>query len=155
MANKFVEGLLGGYIGYKQGQDRRKREDRQNALYDAMMSQYGKKSGGSDAAKPADTPKPATSSNTSYGKTSEPATVTPVDSGSDVVVRPLSTDPLPAGEPLEFANGGMVKPMPKQHDRFGWQKQSFKKGTLSPEEEMAAHMLVIEASLKKSKGRRK
>ncbi len=30
-----------------------------------------------------------------------------------------------------FANGGMIGEMPKQYDRFGWQRQSFKKGTPS------------------------
>jgi len=29
------------------------------------------------------------------------------------------------------ANGGMIGELPRQYDRFGWQRQSFKKGTPS------------------------
>lgn len=138
MANKFLEGLLGGYVGYKQGEERRKREDRQDALYGAIVGNMKGNKSKTPGAGAGTGPEPTTS-NTDFGKTFEQS---PYDyEGADAI----------GGDAM--ANGGMVKPMPKQHDRFGWQKQSFKKGTLSPEEEMAAHMLVIEASLKK--GRRK
>jgi hypothetical protein len=150
MSKKLIEGLLGGYIGYKQGQDRRKRQDRQDALYDAIIGNMPKKKGNTDVG-PGNPVVSQGGSDTNYGKSSS-AEVSPV-ANSDVEVRPYSPDPLPDGETLDYAHGGMVKPMPQQYDRFSWQRQNFKKGKLSPEEEMAAHMLVIEASMKKGRGK--
>lgn len=100
----FAAGLLGGYIGYKQQKEAQaeRKEDRE-----MMQAILGKK-------------KDETVT------TAKTAMVEGAAAGDAV-----STE-TPDNEVFRgFASGGMVGELPKQYDRFGWQRQSFKKGTPS------------------------
>jgi hypothetical protein len=103
-------GLLGGYVGYKQEQERREDRKLDREMYQTLL---GKKK---DAAAPV----------------AAPAATNAMAEGA------AEADRIDEENPVEgfsvgagMANGGMVGEMPKHYDRFMWQKQSFKKGTPS------------------------
>lgn len=100
-------GLLGGYVGYKQEQERREDRKLDREMYNAVL---GKR-------KQDDMSKPAAS----------PAATNAVMAGAQEADQIMAEDEGVRG----FANGGMIGEMPKHYDRFMWQKQSFKKGTPS------------------------
>lgn len=109
----FAAGLLGGYVGYKQAQEDRAEREADREMRKAI---YGKKDD------KAETPA---------------APVNPVSPGKAVMAEGAAAgDAVSMQNPQDeeirgFVNGGMVGEMPKQYDRFGWQRQSFKKGTPS------------------------
>jgi|LauGreDrversion4_2_1035121.scaffolds.fasta_scaffold323976_3 hypothetical protein len=98
-------GLLGGYVGYKQEQERREDRKLDREMYQSLL---GKKK---DAAAPV----------------AAPAATNAMAEGAQAADEIMAEDEGVRG----FANGGMVGEMPKHYDRFMWQKQSFKKGTPS------------------------
>lgn len=112
----FAAGLLGGYVGYKQQKEAQaeRKEDRE-----MMQAILGKKK---DEAAPA--AKAAMVEGAAAGDAVSGAT----GKGADMIGRVGPINPI---EEQAMANGGMVGEMPKQYDRFGWQRQSFKKGTPS------------------------
>ena len=116
-AGNFAAGLLGGYVGYKQ---QKEAQEERKADREMMQSILGKKKDDAttDVAKNAMVQGAATADavSVSGGK------------GADVLGNVGVKNPL---EDQAMANGGMIGEMPKQYDRFGWQRQSFKKGTPS------------------------
>lgn len=100
----FAAGLLGGYVGYKQ---QKEAQEERKADREMMQAILGKKK---DEAAPA----------------AKAAMVEGAAAGDAVSMQNPQDEEVRA-----FANGGMVGELPKQYDRFGWQRQSFKKGTPS------------------------
>lgn len=101
----FAAGLLGGYVGYKQ---QKEAQEERKADREMMQAILGKKK--DDGA-----------------STAKTAMVEGAAAGDAVSVPPVNKEEeIPAA-----ANGGMVGELPRQYDRFGWQRQSFKKGTPS------------------------
>ena len=101
-------GLLGGYVGYKQEQERREDRKLDRELYQSVLGKRKQE----NMAKPE----------------AAPAATNAVMAGAAEADR-IDEENLPVGP--RMANGGMVGEMPKHYDRFMWQKQSFKKGTPS------------------------
>lgn len=100
-------GLLGGYVGYKQEQERREDRKLDRELYQSVLGKRKQE----NMAKPE----------------AAPAATNAVMAGAQEADQIMAEDEAVRG----FANGGMVGEMPKHYDRFMWQKQSFKKGTPS------------------------
>lgn len=114
-------GLLGGYVGYKQQKEAReeRKEDRE-----MMQAILGKKKDDDTAS--------TTAKNAMVSGAAAGDAVSSLSS-SDVANRAAQSGFVssPEDEVVGAANGGMVGELPKQYDRFGWQRQSFKKGTPS------------------------
>lgn len=115
-----ASGLLGGYVAYKQGQERRQDRKDSKAMNAAVMKMLG----GNKEEKPAPAAKPNTPVN------AEPVVAT--DNGgsmSKVEVNPVPTpvvEVVPVDPERKMRMGGMVGSLPSS-DRFSWQRQSFKK----------------------------
>lgn len=115
----FAAGLLGGYVGYKQ---QKEAQEERKADREMMQAVLGKKK---DEAAPA--AKAAMVEGAAAGDAVSSL------SSSDVANRAAQSGfvSVPEDEVVGAANGGMVGELPRQYDRFGWQRQSFKKGTPS------------------------
>jgi hypothetical protein len=115
-----ASGLLGGYVAYKQGQERRQDRKDSKAMNAAVMKMLGgnKEEKAAPAANPNTPvnaePVTATNNNGSMSKVDVTAVPTPV-----VEVAPVDPD-------KKMRMGGMVGKLPSS-DRFSWQRQSFKK----------------------------
>lgn len=97
-------GLLGGYVGYKQQKEAQEERKADREMMQAILGK--KKDDGASTAK------------TAMVEGAAAADAVSMQNPQDEEVR-------------GFVNGGMVGELPKQYDRFGWQRQSFKKGTPS------------------------
>jgi len=106
-------GLLGGYVGYKQEQERREDRKLDREMYQSLLSKK------KDAVAPV----------------AAPAATNAMAAGAAEADRIEEQEPIEgfgaSAMGVRKANGGMVGEMPKHYDRFMWQKQSFKKGTPS------------------------
>jgi len=107
-AGNFAAGLLGGYVGYKQ---QKEAQEERKADREMMQAILGKKK--DDSAN-----QPAAVAKTAMAEGAAAGDAVSMQNPQDEEIR-------------GFANGGMIGEMPKQYDRFGWQRQSFKKGTPS------------------------
>jgi len=119
-AGNFAAGLLGGYVGYKQ---QKEAQEERKADREMMQSILGKKKDDS-ANQPAAVAKTAMAE----GAAAADAVSVSGGKGADVLGNVGVKNPI---DDQALANGGMIGEMPKQYDRFGWQRQSFKKGTPS------------------------
>lgn len=122
-----ASGLLGGYVAYKQGEERR--EDRKQSA-EMNKAIVGLMAGNKQ---------PSTTT------ASQPSNATPVEANPDVnnnaskmfdgptygPAVPVSTTvavPVIDEKKIEAkAMGGMIGEMPYHYDRFSWQRQNFKK----------------------------
>jgi hypothetical protein len=120
-AGNFAAGLLGGYVGYKQ---QKEAQEERKADREMMQSILGKKKDDS-ASQPAAVAKTAMAEGAAAGDAVSSL------SNADVSNRAAQSGFVSVPEEENKANGGMIGEMPKQYDRFGWQRQSFKKGTPS------------------------
>lgn len=112
----FAAGLLGGYVGYKQ---QKEAQEERKADREMMQAILGKKK---------DEAAPAAKTAMVEGAAAGDAVSASVGKGADVIGNVGPINPI---EEQAMANGGMVGELPRQYDRFGWQRQSFKKGTPS------------------------
>lgn len=112
-------GLLGGYVGYKQQKEAQEERKADREMMQAILGK--KKDDGASTAK------------TAMVEGAAAGDAVSSLSSSDVSNRATQSGfvSVPEDEVVGAANGGMVGELPKQYDRFGWQRQSFKKGTPS------------------------
>jgi hypothetical protein len=115
-AGNFAAGLLGGYVGYKQQKEAQEERKADREMMQAILGK--KKDDGASTAKTAMV----------EGAAAGDAVSGSVGKGADVIGNVGPLNPL---DQESRANGGMIGELPRQYDRFGWQRQSFKKGTPS------------------------